>query len=162
RWERLETEFAAFAGAEAALYFPSGYAANMGLFGAVVKDGDTVFSDSANHASLIDGIRLSGARKVIFPHLDLVYLEDALRAAKNDHGEKFVVVESIFSMDGDRAPLRELMTLCERFTASLIVDEAHATGVEGREGRGGTAAAGRNECVLATVHTCGKALASMG
>src|SRR5262245_8811167 len=128
RWERLETEFAAFAGVEAALYFPSGYAANIGLFSAIVKDGDTVFSDSANHASLIDGIRLSGARKVIFPHLDLVYLEEALRLSKNDRGEKFVVVESIFSMDGDRAPLRELMTLCERFSASLIVDEAHATG----------------------------------
>ena len=162
RWERLEAEFAAFAGVEAALYFPSGYAANIGLFVAVVKPADTVFSDSANHASLIDGIRLSGARKVIFPHLGLAYLEDALRASKHDPGEKFVVVESIFSMDGDRAPLRDLLALCERFSASLIVDEAHATGVEGPEGRGLMAVAGTNECVLATVHTCGKALASMG
>src|SRR6516162_2025613 len=79
RWEKLEEEFAAFVGAEAALYFPSGYAANVGLLSAVLKPEDVVFSDASNHASLIDGIRLSRARKVVFPHLGLNSLEDALR-----------------------------------------------------------------------------------
>src|SRR2546425_1904401 len=161
RWEQLESEFAHFAGTEAALYFPSGYAANVGLLSSILKPTDTVFSDSGNHASLIDGIRLSRARKIVFPHLDLAYLEDALPRSDGD-GEKIVVVESVFSMDGDRTPLRELMAICERYGAGLVVDEAHTTGVEGLHGRGMVNSAGRTGCVLATVHTCGKALASMG
>jgi len=161
RWEQLESDFAAFVGAEAALYFPSGYAANIGLLSSVLKPADTVFSDAANHASLIDGIRLSHAKRVVFPHLDLNSLEDALRSVSGS-GEKVVVVESIFSMEGDRAPLADLADLCDRFDASLIVDEAHATGVEGNGGRGLIHAAGRPASVLATVHTCGKALAAMG
>jgi 8-amino-7-oxononanoate synthase len=161
RWERLESDFAAFVGAEAALYFPSGYAANIGLLSSVLKPVDTVFSDQANHASLIDGIRLSKAKRVIFPHLDFNYLEDALRR-ETGNGERVVVVESIFSMEGDRAPLADLTALCDRFDATLIVDEAHATGVEGDGGRGLMHSARRPASVLATVHTCGKALASMG
>src|SRR2546425_11844232 len=102
RWEQLEAEFAKFVGAEAALYFPSGYAANIGLLSSILRPEDTVFSDSANHASLIDGIRLSNARKVVFPHLDLDYLEDALRR-DTTIGQKVVVVESVFSMEGDHA-----------------------------------------------------------
>jgi 8-amino-7-oxononanoate synthase len=161
RWERLEDEFATFMRVEAALYFPSGYTANIGLLGSLLKPEDTVFSDASNHASLIDGIRLSHARKVIFPHLDLDYLENALQRDSSP-GERVVVVESIFSMDGDRAPIRELATLCERFNAYMVVDEAHATGVEGSLGRGSVSEAGRSDRVLATIHTCGKALASMG
>ncbi len=161
RWEQVESEFATFVGAETALYFSSGYAANIGLLSSVLQAGDTVYSDAANHASLIDGIRLSRARKVIFPHLDLGYLEEAL-SRNADRGQKVVVVESIFSMEGDRAPLKNIIGLCERFGAFLIVDEAHATGVEGYAGRGLEYAAGGSECILATVHTCGKALASMG
>jgi len=161
RWEQLESEFAHFAGTEAALYFPSGYAANVGLLSSMLKPGDTVYSDSSNHASLIDGIRLSRAKKIIFRHLDLGHLEDCLRR-NDENSEKIVAVESVFSMDGDRTPLHELMTLCERYGAGLIVDEAHTIGVEGLEGRGMVYAAGRTDCVLATVHTCGKALASMG
>jgi 8-amino-7-oxononanoate synthase len=161
RWEQLECDFAAFLGVEAALYFPSGYAANIGVLGSVLKPEDTVFSDASNHASLIDGIRLSHARRVIVPHLDLDYLEKALRQASGV-GQRVVVVESIFSMEGDRAPVSELETLCERFDAYLIVDEAHATGVEGLAGRGLVSRDGRRKRVLATVHTCGKALASMG
>ena len=154
RWDRLETEFAEYVGAEAALYFPSGYAANVGLLSSVLKQGDNVFSDAGNHASLIDGIRLSRAQKVIFPHLDLNFLECALQRASSSAGEKFVVIERIFSMEGDRAPLDELTLLCERYAAWLIVDEAHSTGVDEPIGRSGR--------LLATVHTCGKALASMG
>src|SRR5262249_33016653 len=161
RWDQLESEFAEFVGADAALYFPSGYAANTGLLSSVLKPGDTVFSDAANHASLIDGIRLSYARRVIFPHLDLNYLEDALQS-ETGSGEKLDVVESIFSMEGDRAPLADLTALCDRFDASLVVDEAHATGVEGNGGRGLVHASGRPASALATVHTCGKAFASMG
>lgn len=161
RWEELESEFAEFLGVEAALYFPSGYAANIGLLGSVLKPSDTVFSDSANHASLIDGIRLSHARRVVFPHLDFDYLEDALRRDSGS-GERVIVVESVFSMDGDSAPLSDLTGLCERYGASLIVDEAHAVGLEGRQGRGAVHASGRSDAVLATVHPCGKALASMG
>ena len=161
RWEELESEFAEFLEVESALYFSSGYAANTGLLGSILKTGDTVFSDEANHASLIDGIRLSHAKRVVFPHLDLNYLEDALRAEASD-GAKVIVVESIFSMEGDQAPLPELITLCERFSAFLIVDEAHATGVEGKDGRGLVDQYGRTDRVLATIHTCGKAMASMG
>src|SRR5438128_11596795 len=112
RWDRLESEFAEFLGVEAAVYFSSGYAANIGLLSSVLQSEDTVFSDASNHASLIDGIRLSGARKVIFPHLDLTYLEGALRR-ETGTGRKVIVVESIFSMDGDRAPLADMIALSE-------------------------------------------------
>lgn len=160
-WMNLEEEFAHFAGTEAALYFTSGYLANVGLLASLIRPEDIVFSDAANHASLIDGIRLSKARKVVFPHLDLTFLEDALLRAPAA-GERFVVVESVFSMEGDRAPLGALADLTERYGASLIVDEAHATGVFGPQGRGLVAEAGLERRVLAAVHTCGKALASAG
>ena len=161
-WDELESELAQWGGAEAALYFNSGYAANTGLFSCVLQRDDVVFSDSANHASIIDGIRLSGARKVIFPHLDCNVLEDELRRAAPGPGQKFIAVESVFSMDGDRAPITGLLALAERYGAELIVDEAHATGVLGPQGRGLVAAAGATDRVLAVVHTCGKALAGMG
>jgi 8-amino-7-oxononanoate synthase len=161
-WDELESQLAAFAGAEAALYFSSGYAANVGLLGAVLQPEDVVFSDSANHASIIDGIRLSHARKVIFPHLDLSVLEDLLREDRASSGQRFIVVESVFSMDGDRAPLPELVALADRYGAELIVDEAHATGVFGPQGRGLVATANAEGRIFAVVHTCGKALAGVG
>jgi 8-amino-7-oxononanoate synthase len=160
-WETLESNFARFIGTEAALFFSSGYAANMGLLSAILRPDDTVFSDESNHASLIDGIRLSRARKVIFPHLDLAFLEDALRRS-DSAGRRFIVVESLFSMEGDGAPIADLLSLAGRFGAELIVDEAHATGVYGPRGRGLVAAANGNTRVFASVHTCGKALASAG
>ena len=160
-WEELESQLAEFSGAEAALYFNSGYAANVGLFSALLRPDDVVFSDGANHASIIDGIRLSGAGKVIFPHLDLDQLEEALR---QNHAarQKFIAVESVFSMDGDRAPLPELLDLADRYGAELIVDEAHATGVFGPQGRGLAASANGHGRAFAAVHTCGKALAGIG
>ncbi|MGH9395784.1 MAG: aminotransferase class I/II-fold pyridoxal phosphate-dependent enzyme [Terriglobia bacterium] len=161
-WEELEAEFAAFAGAEAALFFNSGYAANLGLLGSMLRPEDVVFSDSSNHASLIDGMRLSRARKIIFPHLDLSALEDHLRRAAMGPGEKFIVVESVFSMEGDRAPLKKLAALAAQYGAELIVDEAHATGVFGPEGRGFLAEAGLSRVALAGIFTCSKALASCG
>jgi 8-amino-7-oxononanoate synthase len=154
RWERLEADFAKFIGADAALYFPSGYSANIGLLTSLLKPGDVVFSDAANHASLIDGIRLTHAKRVIFPHLDLDFLESALRHEERDGGERFIVVERIFSMEGDIAPIDALLDLCARYGAYLVIDEAHSTAV--------LPALQRSEHLLATVHTCGKALASMG
>jgi len=161
-WRDLEDEFAKFAGTESALFFTTGYAANVGLLSSLAGKDDVVFSDERNHASLIDGMRLSGARKVIYPHLNLSALEGALRDSADVCSRKVIVTESVFSMDGDIAPLAELAELAEEYNAALILDEAHATGVHGPEGRGLAAAAGIAAKVLAVVHTCGKALASAG
>jgi len=161
-WTLLEHDFARWVGAEAGLYFTSGYAANIGLLSALLRTEDVVFSDSANHASLIDGIRLAKCRRVIFPHLDLNFLEDELRRNASVAGARVIVVESIFSMEGDRAPLGDLAALAERHGAELIVDEAHAIGVWGPRGGGCVAEAGLSTRVLATVYTCGKALAAAG
>ncbi len=161
-WTAVENDFARWVGAEAGLYFTSGYAANIGLLSSILRPEDAVFSDSANHASLIDGIRLAKCKRVIFPHLDLNALEAELRWTHSGSGVRFIVVESIFSMDGDRAPLQDLATLAARYDAELIVDEAHATGVCGPQGRGCVAEAGLAGRVFATVHTCGKALAAAG
>ena len=161
-WEQLEEEFAQFAGTEAALYFGSGYLANLGLLTALLKKDDLVFSDALNHASLIDGMRLSGARKIIYPHLDLDTLEVELRKHAHERGRKLIVTESVFSMEGDIAPVKEIVKVAERHGAGVIVDEAHATGVQGASGRGIAVREGIAENLAAAVHTCGKALASAG
>ena len=161
-WSQLEEEFAQFAGTEAALFFTSGYAANTGLLAALVGPDDVVYSDVLNHASLIDGMRLSGARKVIYPHLNLDALEKALRQDAGAPWRRLIVTESVFSMDGDVAPLRELAALAEKHGAAMIVDEAHSTGVHGPDGRGLVAGEQILPQVLATIHTCGKALGSAG
>lgn len=161
-WNELEEEFASFAGTEAALFFPSGYAANMGLLASLVGKNDVVYSDVLNHASLIDGIRLSGARKVIYPHLDMGALENSLRQEAGAPWHRVIVTESVFSMDGDLAPLRRIAALAEKYGAAMIVDEAHATAVHGPKGRGLAVEAGILPQSIATIHTCGKALASAG
>jgi 8-amino-7-oxononanoate synthase len=161
-WEQLESELTQFMGAEAVLYFNSGYSANVGVLSALIQPGDVVFSDAANHASIIDGLRLASARKVIYPHVDMDSLERELRRSDSGSAQKFIVTESIFSMDGDRAPISDLVMLAERYGAELIVDEAHATGVIGPQGRGLVAASGLADRVIATIHPCGKALAGMG
>ncbi|MGH9573935.1 MAG: aminotransferase class I/II-fold pyridoxal phosphate-dependent enzyme [Candidatus Acidiferrales bacterium] len=161
-WERLEHDFAEFAGTEASLYFGSGYAANIGLISAIAGRGDVIFSDALNHASLIDGIRLSGAAKVIYPHADMAFLRRALDEHRAHQGAKLIITESIFSMDGDIAPIEQLLELARAYSADLIVDEAHAIGVHGPQGRGICAALGLEQKVFAIVHTCGKALASAG
>ncbi len=107
-WNELEEEFASFVGTEAALYFSSGYAANLGLLSAVLGKDDVVFSDALNHASLIDGIRLSGARRIIYPHGDLNVLERELRAHEHETRRKIIVTESVFSMDGEIVDLPAL------------------------------------------------------
>jgi 8-amino-7-oxononanoate synthase len=161
-WERLESNFAEFAGTDAALYFGSGYAANVGLLGSLAKPGDIIFSDALNHASLIDGIRLSGATKVIYPHGDLQFLEAALRDHVEAAGARLIVTESVFSMEGDVAPLDGVLALSREYGAEVILDEAHATGVCGPRGRGIAAELACERELLAILHTCGKALASAG
>jgi 8-amino-7-oxononanoate synthase len=161
-WYSLEEEFAQFASTESALFFGSGYAANVGLLAALVGPDDVVYSDVLNHASLIDGMRLSGARKVIYPHLDLGALEESLRQDAGAPWRRLIITESVFSMNGDVAPLKEMATLAEKYGAAMLVDEAHATGVHGPEGRGLVVGNQILQHVLATIHTCGKALGSAG
>jgi 8-amino-7-oxononanoate synthase len=161
-WSELEEEFAAFAGSEGALYFGSGYATNLGLLTSLAGKNDVIFSDALNHASIIDGIRLSGARKVIYPHRDLNALESELKEKQSRPGRKLVVTETVFSMDGDVAPVDAIVALGEKYGATVIVDEAHATAVHGPSGRGIAAQFLADGRVLAAMHTCGKALASAG
>ncbi len=133
----LEESAAEFLGVEATLLFPSGYMANLGMIGAITGESTTVLSDELNHASLIDACRLSRARIVRIPHGDLEFLERELRKP----GEKLVLTDSVFSMDGDVAPLRAISDLADRHGADLVVDDAHGFGVFG-EGRGVVAEAG--------------------
>ena len=161
-WSALEEEFAEFVGVEGALYFGSGYAANIGLITSLAGKNDVIFSDELNHASIIDAIRLSGARKVIYPHRDMSVLEAALRENEQARGRKLIVTETIFSMNGDVTPVDELVTLAERYGAGVIVDEAHATAVHGPGGRGIAHQALTSGRIVAAMHTCGKALASAG
>lgn len=159
--EALEAQLAEFYGCEAALVFSSGFAANLGLLaslGGVVK---TLICDRLLHASAIDGGRLSGAKRVIFAHNDMGDLNERLK--KLDAGETAaIVVETVYSMDGDFAPLGDIAALAGRHDAAVVVDEAHANGVLGPAGRGGVAAAGLQDRVLARVATFGKALGLQG
>jgi 8-amino-7-oxononanoate synthase len=162
-WDELEDEFANFAGTEAALYFGSGYAANLGVLASLLGKEDVVFSDALNHASLIDGIRLSGARCVVYRHLDCNDLECSMRAEHSRPARRRLVVsESVFSMNGDVVDAAVLVALGARYDAAVILDEAHATAVRGPSGSGVAAAAGLQNELAAIVHTCGKALASAG
>jgi 8-amino-7-oxononanoate synthase len=160
-FDRIEERLAEFSGSEAALLFSSGWAANLGLLQTLLGPDDLVLSDELNHASLIDGIRLSRAQKVVYPHLDLDAVERALRR-RPARGRTVIVTESVFSMDGDLAPLAELAALAEARDALLVVDEAHATGLYGARGAGRVEELQLRPRVLATVHTGGKALGSGG
>lgn len=131
---RLEEEAAAFLGTEAALLFPTGMQANLGALSALAGPGTTVLSDGLNHASVIDGIRLSGAERRVYPHRDLDGLETLLRKSRS--GRRLIASDSLFSMDGDVADLPRLLELAEEFDALLYVDEAHAIGTLGPGGRG--------------------------
>ncbi len=161
--ERAEAAVAEWLGAEAALLFPSGYQANLGLVGALVGRGDALFSDARDHASLIDAARLSRARVFVHAHLDLAELERELARARGAR-RRLVLTEAVFSMDGDAAPLVELDELCRRHDAWLVVDEAHSVGLLGPEGAGAWAALGaRTDARLAArIVTGGKALGVAG
>ena len=156
-----ERRFAAFKGTERSLYFSSGYLANLAVLSTLPEAGDVVFSDALNHASLIDGLRLSRARRVVVPHGDLGALDERL-AAETGAGQRFVVIESVYSMDGDIAPLAEYAAVCRRHGAALVVDEAHAVGIYGADGSGLISAAGVSDGVLLSINTAGKALGAAG
>lgn len=157
----LEEEVARLKGCESALVFGSGYLANIGIIPALVGRGDVIFSDRLNHASIYDGCQLSGAKFHRFRHNDPSHLEELLRRQRGK-GQALIVVESIYSMDGDRAPLKELVALKERYDALLMVDEAHATGVFGASGGGVVEEDGVTGQVDVVMGTFGKALGSYG
>jgi 8-amino-7-oxononanoate synthase len=157
----VEQRFAKFKNTDRALYFSSGYMANIAVLSVFPEDGDVIFSDASNHASLIDGMRLSRARKVIFPHNDAGALSQRMEEETRP-GQKFVVTESLFSMDGDFAPLAEYAELCRKHQAALIVDESHAVGIYGDRGSGLIEECGIEHGVLASINTAGKALGVAG
>ena len=157
--EQLEKEVALFHDAESALFFNSGYEANSGLISTITKRNDTIIFDELCHASLREGIRLSNATSWSFKHNDLTDLELKLQKAE---GEKFIVVESVYSMDGDICPLKEIVFFAEKYKANLILDEAHATGVIGNKGEGLAQYLNLHKKVFARVHTCGKAIGNNG
>jgi glycine C-acetyltransferase/8-amino-7-oxononanoate synthase len=156
----LEERLAAFEGYETALLFGSGYLANVGTIAALAGRGEVVFSDELNHASIIDGCRLSRAETFVYRHCDVEHLAWGLNKA----GERgsLIVSDGLFSMDGDVAPLAELLELARRHNCRLMVDEAHATGALGPGGRGSVAAAGLSGEVDVVMGTLGKALGSYG
>lgn len=157
--ENLEENLAEFHEAESALLMNSGFDANYGLLASLPYKGDTIIYDELVHASIHDGIRNSKAGSLVFTHNNLAALEEKLNAAK---GLKYVVVESVYSMDGDFAPLREMAELCEKYDAGLIVDEAHATGIFGKHGSGCVQALNLQQQCLARIHTFGKAIGAHG
>ncbi|GAA0550634.1 aminotransferase class I/II-fold pyridoxal phosphate-dependent enzyme [Chitinophaga japonensis] len=154
-----EESLAAFHEAPAGLIYNSGYDANLGLFSCVPQKGDTVIYDQLIHASIRDGLRLSYAQSFSFRHNDVADLQQKLSRAG---GNIFVAVESVYSMDGDMAPLQEIAAVCEQAGARLIVDEAHATGIIGSRGEGLVQALGLVPACFARVHTFGKALGCHG
>jgi glycine C-acetyltransferase/8-amino-7-oxononanoate synthase len=159
--EELETRIAGFKGTEAALVFNSGFQANTGILSTLSGEGDAILSDALNHASIIDGCRLSRAEAVVYAHCDLEQLEAALKRVARCR-RKLIVTESIFSMDGDEAPLAGIVELAERHGAMVMVDEAHATGLYGASGAGVVAKLGLGDRVLVQMGTLGKALGGFG
>jgi 8-amino-7-oxononanoate synthase len=161
--EALEADAARFFGGETALFFGGGFTANTALMAALPARGDLIVYDELIHASVHDGMRLSKAEAVAARHNDPQSIEDAIKAWRTagGAGQPWIVVESLYSMDGDRAPIDDLAAIAQRHDAMLIVDEAHATGVFGPEGRGFAAHLEGRDNVI-TLHTCGKALGVMG
>lgn len=157
--EALEQQIALFHKAPSGLIFNSGYDANLGLISSLAKRGDTIVYDQLVHASIREGIILSRANAYGFEHNNLLQLEKKLSKAK---GQVFVLVESVYSMDGDKAPLVEILALAKKYDAALIVDEAHATGVYGPKGEGVCVELGIEDQVFARIHTFGKAIGAQG
>jgi 8-amino-7-oxononanoate synthase len=161
-FQDLERRFAAFKGTDAALYFSSGYLANLAVLATLPERGDLILSDERNHASLIDGVRLSAADRVVFPHGDLTVVSTHLAEAARANRQAFVVVESVFSMDGDVAPLADYAALCAEHGATLIVDEAHAVGIFGARGSGMLEAVGLGALDCLSINAAGKAIGVSG
>ncbi len=158
----LEEKIALLKGKESALVFNSGYQANVGTISSLYKAGDAVFCDRLNHASILDGISLSGARLFRFLHSDVNHLESLLKKQAGKFKNRLIVTETIFSMDGDRPPLKQIVSLKEKYNCKIMVDEAHATGVFGRDGSGVVAEEGLADRVDLIMGTFSKALGSFG
>ena len=157
---RLEEALAAFKSSEACLLFGSGYLANVGVVSSLAQEGDVVFSDALNHASIVDGCRLSRAETFVYDHCDVEHLEWGLQEAEGRGA--LIVTDSVFSMDGDVAPLRDIVELAHRYDARVMVDEAHGTGCVGPGGRGLVAELELEDEIDVIVGTLGKALGSYG
>lgn len=161
-YEELEREVALFHHAPAALLYNSGYDANLGLLSCVPQKNDLILSDELIHASLIDGIRLSYATHYKFRHNDLEALKELVTRHRDKYAHIYVVVESVYSMDGDSAPLKEIAALCKTYQLYLIVDEAHAIGVFGKQGRGLCEELRIEKDCFARIYTYGKAMGCHG
>lgn len=159
--EELEETIARFKGTEAAIVFNTGYMANMGAITALVGRDDIIFSDELNHASIIDGCRLSQAKTIIYPHKDTGVLEELLEQNRN-YRRIFIITDGVFSMDGDLAPLPRLVELAEKYNAWLMVDDAHATGVMGSRGAGTAEHFGLEGRIPIQIGTLSKAIGSAG
>ncbi len=159
---RLEERIATFEGTQSCVLFGSGYLANIGVIGALAGSGDVIFSDELNHASIVDGCRLSRAEVVVYRHRDIEHLDWCMRHHGDREAGRLIVTDTVFSMDGDVAPLLHIAELAQIYGARLVVDEAHATGNLGPGGRGAVAAAGLEGEVDVLIGTLGKALGSYG
>lgn len=160
-YEQLERELARFKGTEAALVFNTGYMANVGVLSAVVNQGDVVFSDELNHASIIDGCRLSKGKTIVYRHADIGHLAELLESTPC-LGKRLIVTDGVFSMDGDIAPLDKIVEVAEEYKAIVMVDDAHAVGVLGNGGRGTVDYFGLKGRVEIQIGTLSKSLASEG
>lgn len=158
----LEEALARFKSAEDAVLFNSGYTANTSLIPAIASEGDAIFSDSLNHASIIDGCRLSRARTFVYRHRDAGHLEDLLKKQNKRAGRKLIVTDGVFSMDGDIAPLPGIIAAAERYGAIIMLDDAHASGVLGEQGRGTAEHFNLEGRVQVQMGTLGKAFGSFG
>lgn len=160
--EELEARLAKFKRTQAALLFNSGYHANLGVIAALMGPGDVIYSDELNHASIIDGCRLSRAQVRVYRHADMQHLSDLLAADETVKGRRLIVTDTVFSMDGDMAPLPDIVAIARRYGAEVMVDEAHATGVIGKGGRGAVEHFGLTGQIFVQMGTLGKALGSFG
>ena len=159
---QLEKSISEFEGTESAIFFSSGYTTNLGVLSALISKNDAVYSDELNHASIIDGIKLSGANKFIYNHNDIKHLESLIKGNKDKFRKSFIVTDTIFSMDGDLADLPGIAELAKQYNCLTIVDEAHATGVFGKRGSGLTEELGLEEYFLIKTGTCSKAIGIEG
>lgn len=164
--KKLEERIAVFKNTQSALVFNTGYAANTGIIQALAKSESTVFSDELNHASIVDGIKLSKAKIKIYRHRDVNHLESLLKKSSpskgRSAGQKLIITDTVFSMDGDIAPLKDIVFLSRKFNAMLMIDDAHGTGVLGKTGRGGLEHFGINAGEIIQMGTLSKAFGCFG
>ena len=158
----LERKIAAFKNVEACVVFQSGFTANAGTVGSILGKDDFILSDELNHASIIDGARLSKAKIKVFRHKDVAHCEELLQEIEHEPGQKLIITDGVFSMDGDIGPVGELATLAEKYGAIMMVDDAHASGVLGRNGRGSVDHFGAHGKVDVQVGTLSKAIGALG